>query len=130
MTSISIFAGCGYRDTQISEVGPGANNSNASLDFAGVKARIFGVYCTRCHSQAGGNKAGINLETFANVSKNINLVKKAVNTSFMPPSRPLPSGDLNFLNAWIQAGAPENGAGGPVGEEPVPQPEECDDDDC
>lgn len=110
---ISALLGCGYRDMQLPVTDQGGNSSMGSLDFASVRAKVFAVYCLRCHSQAAGNKAGINLETYPNVSKNLSLIGKVVNTSFMPPTRPLPPGDLNYLNAWIQAGAPEAGTTNP-----------------
>jgi len=107
MTQVS----CGYNNTQLPAV-PDADSGQgvtggAGLDFASVKAQFFQPQCLRCHSNVGGNKGGINLETYANVSRFLNRAQSAVNSGVMPPAGPLPANIKSILNNWIVAGAPE-----------------------
>ncbi len=130
--SLSVTA-CGYKHTGL----PGDSAANgplgqgSSLSFTSVKAQVFQPYCIRCHSQAGGNKAGINLETYARVKPIITRVKAAVNTNFMPQSGPLNDTSKAILNAWADAGAPETATTSPtpVGDQNPPPPDPDDDDD-
>ena len=127
----SLLLGCGYSNTQIPtdaptpEMGGPNQSAGTSLDFSSVKAQFFQPYCLRCHSTTGGNKAGINLETYTNVRSVIVKVQNAVNGGVMPPSGSLPSAAVAFLNQWLQAGAPETSSTNPQptpGPDPVPGP--------
>lgn len=72
-----------------------------------VNSQIFQPYCFSCHSAAGGNRAGVNLETYANVMKNISGVKSTINSGSMPRGTTLTSAQKNLVLAWIAAGAPQ-----------------------
>lgn len=140
ITVMTIFlANCGYQNTQLpadaNNNDPGINNANGNgngttngVDFASVKSNVFVVYCLRCHSQAGGNKGGINLESYAGVRASLSLISNAVNSGMMPPSGALPAVKINILNTWIQMGAPEfqvnnpNNGGAPTVPVPTPDP--------
>ena len=109
-----LLTACGYNNTHLNEAAVPSGGSNlgaggTAVDFATVKAQVFEPYCIRCHSAAGGNTAGVNLEAYANVFTQLSRITGAVNSSFMPKNGVLPSGAKSLLNAWAQAGAPEQG---------------------
>jgi hypothetical protein len=122
-----VIAGCGYNNTKV----PGETSSSqqnqgttGALDFKSVSGLVFQNFCIRCHSQAGGNKGGINLETYASVKSITPKILAAVSGGVMPPTGTLSSSAKNILISWIQAGAPEVSTGGanPNTPNPVPQP--------
>lgn len=65
---------------------------------------ILSVSCFRCHSEAGGNRAGVNLETYENVLAHREGLQMHIEAGTMPPIRPLRLTDdqqtlvLNWLN--------------------------------
>lgn len=128
-----ILSGCGYNNTQIpsdaTTSGTGGKNGAVGvLDFAAVKAQVFQSYCIRCHSQAGGNKAGVNLESYLSVKPIVQTIMSAVNNQFMPPSGTLPGTAKNLLVSWVQAGAPEfstGSSGDSQNPSPLPTPVPC-----
>lgn len=77
--------------------------------FAEVYAQVIGPRCATCHGTAGGNRAGINLETYQNVIAELSLIDEVVATDFMPPRRagPLTRDQKDLLARWIAAGAPQ-----------------------
>ena len=136
---ISVIASCGYNNTKL----PITAGNNSGLgsggttgpDFVNVKAQFFQPHCMRCHSDAGGNRAGVNLETYANVSRFLSRAQSAVNAGSMPPAGPLSADRKSILNDWIAAGAPEfasiSPGTGPVDSPPInPNPGLPEDDDC
>lgn len=85
-----------------------------------VQTQVFQPYCISCHSNAGGNPHGVNLETFENTVQNLSDVEtEALTNQTMPPSGPLPSLAQQILREWIAGGAPENGV---VDPDPSPGP--------
>jgi len=79
----------------------------AKADYASVKAAILDPSCIGCHSAAGRNRGGINLETYENVKKGLDAVVAEINSNSMPPSAPL-SAELKLrLKEWVDAGAPQ-----------------------
>ena len=129
--TILLLYGCGYTVNPIpSDSVPlgGPGTSGATVDYATVNANVFQPNCVRCHSQAGGNKGGINLETFAQVKSRIQLIASAVNSGIMPPSGTISASAKQKLNDWIASGAPET-ANSPGGTAPPGTPIlPCDDD--
>jgi hypothetical protein len=110
--SLLLFSGCGYNNTQVPEPDPlakpnGNNAVNGSIVFADIKSQIFDPNCIRCHSVVGGNRAGINLETYSNVQPILQNIANAVSSGAMPPTGGLPNGLKNLVAQWIAAGAPE-----------------------
>ncbi len=80
----------------------------AKLGFAEVRAAVFQPKCFSCHSAAGGNSAGLNLESFASASERLSTIRKrAVEQKNMPLGGSLSSDQLATLSAWIDAGGPE-----------------------
>lgn len=131
-----MMVSCGYNNTQIPQApgkgpsipqGPQApgkepgNPQGPQLDFATVKTQVFEVHCMHCHSSAGGNRAGINLETYTSVKPLASLIQSAVSSGFMPPSGNMPDSVKTLLNNWIQAGAPEVALGTNNSTQPPPE---------
>jgi hypothetical protein len=142
-----ILNSCGYSSTSIpggsasSPNGLAANPGAGGLSFAAVKTQVFQAHCLRCHSQASGNRGGVNLESYRSVQPLIGTIRNVVNRGSMPPSGGMPGASIDLLNQWIQAGAPEAGQNADSGTNPPsdvtnpnPQPtpppgSPCDDDD-
>ncbi len=84
--------------------------NNADLNFNNLKTKVFSPYCLSCHSAAASNVGNVNLETYAKVISQIELVQASVLVEHrMPPSGALPlsANAYALLKAWIEAGAPE-----------------------
>lgn len=111
------FVSCGYKTTKL----PGASynyanspdskngtNTPVNLDYQTVRSQVFEAYCFKCHSQSGGNKAGINFESYSNtIAVGPSVIRDAIATDFMPQRGTLPLPLKNLLLSWIDAGAPE-----------------------
>lgn len=77
------------------------------ITFSIIQKQILEPACLRCHSAEGGNRGGVNLETYRNVFNLIDDIQDSINTNFMPPRRPLSEEQKKLLMDWIDAGAPE-----------------------
>ncbi len=89
----------------------------SQLSYGLVNQKIFFSKCISCH----GNAGGINLETYSEVVKNIDLIKKAVfDEKTMPKKSSLTQEELSYLWNWIKIGAPEEAQDGSG--EPKPDP--------
>lgn len=85
--------------------------------FAKISEIFANNRCLQCHSNAGGNSAGINLETYASAFPNAAGIKSAVNSGFMPLGGPeVGEESKKLIAAWVDAGAPEEEP-----QEPEPQ---------
>ena len=72
-----------------------------------IATEIIAPKCLGCHSSGGGNAAGINLETYANVSGHLAAISSAVNSGSMPKNiAPLTAKEKEVFLAWIDAGGP------------------------
>ena len=81
---------------------------DATLSFETASVIFNRHSCMGCHTEATGNKGGINLETYDNTVKWAQEIKSTVTLGFMPLRGPRINGqDLSVLTAWIDAGAPE-----------------------
>jgi uncharacterized membrane protein len=79
------------------------------IKFQTVYEKVFSKNCTFCHSSSTGNAAGVNLETYPQVIKNISEIRQQVLSGRMPLAGPaLTSDQMNLLIQWIDSGAPEN----------------------
>lgn len=77
--------------------------------YVEIRNQVLAPFCYRCHSAAAGNRAGVNLESYATVRKNITKIySAAVVQKTMPPRRPLPQSGYELLRVWIEGGAPQN----------------------
>jgi uncharacterized membrane protein len=84
-----------------------ANTLSATTNFAAIQSQIIKPYCIMCHSGAGGNQGGVNLETYANVKTYADRIKDTIVKGTMPPGRPLAKNQQEALISWIENGAPE-----------------------
>ena len=78
-----------------------------AYDFSLIRSEILAPSCFQCHSGGGGNKAGVNLETYQNVKQFVTEIQTTVSQNFMPPRTPLTSQRKEILFQWIQMGMPE-----------------------
>lgn len=83
--------------------------SDQDINFTLVKERIFAFHCLSCHSDAGGNRDGVNLETYERVYKKLDDLEDVIRDGEMPPrSRPaLSLLEKNVLLRWVRLGAPK-----------------------
>jgi uncharacterized membrane protein len=120
---ISFLMGCNFNHikNEGSQAAAGSDPrvgvSALSLDYASLQAAVFTPNCLQCHSAAGGNQGGLSLESYPQVRANLNKIYyRSVEIRDMPPSA-LPSGQLELLKTWIEAGAPLKNTGkntGPI----------------
>lgn len=78
--------------------------------FTEVFGQVIGPKCATCHSAAGGNRGGVNLETFDGVKANISMIKDAVAAGWMPPrsQAALSGAEKDLVLRWIDQGALNN----------------------
>ena len=124
---------CGYINGETpTDSAVALDKPNAIVDYAAIRTAVFSPYCIACHSAAGGDRGGINLETYANVNSVLAQISDAVSSGFMPLNSALPANAKAALLKWVAAGAPEFISGNPsLGNDqpnPEPLPNECDDD--
>jgi hypothetical protein len=111
--SVVLLDGC-YYDVE-SELYPGNINCNPDdFTFSGRVLPIVEQYCLPCHSQAQGS-GGIVLEGFTNIRNSavagslLCAIQHTAGCSPMPKnSAKLSDCDINAIQAWVDAGAPEN----------------------
>jgi len=77
------------------------------IDYQMVSSKVIGPRCISCHSDQGGNRAGINLETYENVFNERSGIKKQISNGTMPTGRPLTSTQKQMILTWLNNGAPE-----------------------
>jgi uncharacterized membrane protein len=80
-----------------------------TIDYKMVNARVIGLRCISCHSNSGGNSAGINLETYESVFNERSGIKSVISSGAMPlpRNRPLTTIQKQILLTWLNKGAPE-----------------------
>ncbi|MGZ3787342.1 MAG: hypothetical protein ACXVLQ_02400 [Bacteriovorax sp.] len=78
------------------------------IDYQLVNAKVIGPKCLGCHSAKGNDMAGINLETYENVSDLIDVIKDEVSSGSMPMGKPLTEFQKKLFLTWIEKGAPKN----------------------
>lgn len=106
--------------------------SEDQLSYQVVVDQVLAKRCQTCHSEAGGNKGSLNLETYEAVKKNIQDIRNEVSEKSMPPRRqqPLSEAQIKLVLAWIDAGAnleakkPIEQTPTPTPTEPTPEPSE------
>ncbi len=85
--------------------------SGTVANYAVITSTILQPKCLECHSGAGGDAGGINLETYENVAANLGIIKSEVQSDSMPKNRAkLTVKEKEILFAWIDAGGPKEGA--------------------
>jgi uncharacterized membrane protein len=97
--------------------------------FVRLDEQVFSKRCTSCHSTAGGNLGGFNMDTYANVfAKRDRVLFRAVTAKTMPLGGPIPDSEQALIQAWYDAGSPEqdieiNSAAKVPAPAPAPSPE-------
>ena len=87
---------------------PDDDNIPAKIDFAYIREKIFEPRCFKCHSEKGGNRDDINLETYENVKPIVQNILASVKDNSMPrKAAPLSDSDKALLEKWIAEGAIE-----------------------
>ncbi|KYG70704.1 hypothetical protein AZI85_01875 [Bdellovibrio bacteriovorus] len=123
ISMFSVFSGCHYKISKDSAVVDDGNVGAGQVDFAIVMSEVIAPKCLECHSSAGGNRGGVNLETYANVKAEIAAIQSTVANNSMPLNRqPLSARQKALLNKWIEAGAPETVTENPPVQAPTPAP--------
>jgi hypothetical protein len=105
-TASVLLSSC-YYDVE-DELYPGTSCDLSNVTYSGAVAPLMATDCAvpGCHVSGGTSP---DLSTYAGVSANSTAVKqRAVTDKNMPPSGPLSSCDQQKLQAWIDAGAPNN----------------------
>ena len=105
---LCLLSGCNFKDEKNTPTQPTVTlDPNQAIKFTEVKAKVFSASCS-CHSPAGGNLGGINLDTFALVKNSLAAIKRtSLDSTRMPPGSPLSSNAAAVLRTWIEQGAPE-----------------------
>lgn len=127
------LAACNYKLEKLSappRVSGEEVMNQTQLDFALVMEKVIQPKCLECHAAAGGNRGGVNLETYAAVFLNLADVKADIEDGSMPKRRqPLTQAQKDLILNWIAAGAPEKANSptptptpAPVTPAPQPQP--------
>lgn len=76
-----------------------------------------------CHSSAGGNAGGINVENYSNVMHYIDRIQDSVAIhQTMPPGKPVSKKLQQLLVTWISNGSPEHATPGTPATEPTEPP--------
>lgn len=92
----------------------GENETNMTIPFSEVRAKIFEPHCTLCHSEYGN---------YFFVKQDVNAILAAVLQNRMPDDAPPLDGELKkLLTNWINQGAPEFVQGGENTSSPQPAP--------
>lgn len=87
---------------------PDDSHTPVKIDFAYIREKIFEPRCFKCHSEKGGNRDDINLETYENVKPIVQEILAAVKDNSMPrKAPPLSDSDKALLEKWISEGAIE-----------------------
>ncbi len=112
VAAIWFLAACNYNHSKQETAAGGVKSQQQSLemvDFKTVQAKIIGPKCLGCHSAAGGNEGGTNLESYTSVRRLMNRISfRALEKGDMPPSGKLVSDDADLLKNWFEMGAPES----------------------
>ncbi len=88
-----------------------------------INLSIMQPKCIECHSAAAGDAGGVNLENFANVTANLDIIKSEVLADSMPKNRTkLTAREKELLIKWIDAGGPLNGVADTTPQTPAPTP--------
>ena len=77
------------------------------VSYSVIASSIMQPKCLECHSSAGGDAGGINLETYENVTANLGIIRSEVASDSMPKNRSkLSANQKAILFTWIDAGGP------------------------
>lgn len=93
----------------------GTSNCNTSdVRYSAQITQIMEANCYSCHKEGGSGYAGISIdqhETLKDYATSGTLLDRITTTDatkLMPPGIQLPDCERQMIQAWIQAGAPNN----------------------
>ena len=108
----ALMTGCYYDKEEL--LYPPTNCDTSGVTFSGTVLPLLQSNCLGCHNQAGG-QGGIILEGHANTVIRVNdgtlmgAINHASGFSPMPKNgQKLAQCDINRIQTWINAGAPDN----------------------
>lgn len=94
------------------------NTLELSNNYDSIRQLVIQTQCLTCHSEAGGNKGKLNLETYVSLKQNLNQIMYRVLEKRDMPEGGLPEPEYELIKLWIESGAPEkntaNGANQPI----------------
>lgn len=101
----SVLSGCSYNVSK-EKASVEANLKMQSVsDYQSVRNFILGPQCLNCHSQASGNRGGLNLESYEAVKLKLNQIYyRSIEVKDMPPGG-LDKNSYEGLKNWIENGA-------------------------
>jgi uncharacterized membrane protein len=113
---------CNYRTVQGSSQNTTAQDEinvfELSNNYESVQQIVISKQCLQCHSESGGNKGNLNLETYSSIRNNLNQIMFRVIEKNDMPEGGLSQADYQLMKLWIESGAPEkntaNGANKPI----------------
>lgn len=87
----------------------GNENNAKELSYKNVLNQVLQAKCLNCHSEKGGNRGHLNLETYQSVLNNREQIRDEVVTKKMPKKSvaPLTDEQIKLIVDWIDAGANE-----------------------
>lgn len=119
----SVLVSCDYK-AQKSGMGDGDVPIEAAdfhePDFNVIMTKVIKPRCLECHSAAGGNKGGLNFESYEVVYRSRHVSKSSIEINSMPQNRaPLSPDQKRLFLTWLQDGAPEKRGVKPISN-PIP----------
>jgi uncharacterized membrane protein len=113
--SFLFLLGCNYNQSKnpvsLKDQEPQKISSPDQLTYKIINQNVLAKACLDCHSASGGNRGGINLETYEKVFAVKDRIKAEVASKSMPPAskQALSDQQIKMIIDWIDAGALENG---------------------
>jgi mono/diheme cytochrome c family protein len=79
----------------------------ANVSFKTQIQPMLNTNCVSCHGPTK-QTSGVRVDTYANVSANLQEVTAEIETGAMPPTGSLSASDLQLFQAWVDQGALNN----------------------
>ena len=109
--SMLFIVSCTYDKAKLPPPPPIINLCDTlNVTYSGAIASIMNAHCNTSGCHASGSPYG-DLTNYVGVKAkvdNTTFRKRVIIQKNMPPSYLLPQGDLDKLNCWLKAGAPNN----------------------
>lgn len=80
-----------------------------AITFTKIQSLVLKTNCLECHSEIGGNRGDVNLETYRNVFESRIEIKDEIESGRMPTKKgtPLTTEQKNLILLWLASGSPE-----------------------
>ncbi len=121
---ILLFSGCRYsrvvllNSEDLNKQMSMSSEEKLKLSYNVLNQKVFLPKCVSCHGESGG----VNLESYSEILKSLDLVKQSVFfTQSMPKNNFLTQEEKRLLWNWIDMDAPQQ-AQDPISEPPWPEP--------